>query len=72
MIYPSIETIKRAIFRALETGTITGLIGITVVPFNISEWADLKPYGLAVLFAFVVGFISGILKLIKGYKKYDL
>ena len=64
---PSVETLKRSVSRGLETMLVTALAGVVVVPFNVNKFEDFKAYGFAILFAFCVGLISGLVKFIKGY-----
>ena len=72
MNYPSLVTIKKSALRAVEVSLVAGIVATMSVPLNITEWSDFKPYGMTILLAFCIGAISGIVKLIKGYIKYDL
>ncbi len=72
VVYPSWETIKRSLFRALYTMIGSGLTTAILITFSPTSFGDFRAYGQAVLFAFIVGAVMGFWKFVSGYLKYDV
>jgi hypothetical protein len=71
MNLPTLETVKRSSARGLISMVVSGLGLMVLVPFAPKDFKDFLPYGYAILFAFCVGAIQGLIKFITGYIKYD-
>jgi hypothetical protein len=68
MKYPSWETIKHSLWRALESGVSGALFSFTMIPINLNEP---KKYLIALVIGLGTGFLTGLVKFVKGYYKYD-
>lgn len=66
---PSIETMKRSLWRALHAGINGALLAFILIPVNLD---DPKKYFYALLIGLVSGFLLGVQKFIGGYLKYDI
>lgn len=66
MKLPSVETIKRAVTRAVWSGVLSALAAFVVIPINLNE-----EYPITLAIAMLSGFLMGVQKFVSGYIKYD-
>jgi len=65
---PTVETLKRAIQRALIAGIVGAISAFAIIPVNLENG---RTYIYTLGIAMLSGFLMGLQKFVSGYLKYD-